>query len=596
MLRKKLILLFLFLLLVSEKSSVLALDYYVRPSGNDNNTGTSQTSAWQTIEKVNSFNFSSGDRILFEGGQAFPGSLNLDQNDKGTGSNPIQLSSFGTNKAIINSGSSTGLYAYNTAGLKISNLIFSGNGLSLNNEDGIFFYNDLAGNIKLDGIQIDNVEISGYGNAGIEIGSWNGTSGFQNVTISNSVLHDNRMAGIYTFGQNLYSHKNIKVSHCQTYNIPGDAGSSTNSGNGIVLSSVDGGIIERSVSHDNGSAGFGSVGIWAYDSNNITIQYNESYRQKTAKTTDGGGFDLDGGITNSVLQFNYSHDNDGAGYLLCEYSGAPTWSNNIVRYNISQNDGRKNSYSGIQFWNGGAGVSNAEVYNNTIYISPSVTGSPRGIYFMNGTSNIHLRNNLIVTTGGLKLIEVTSGQTNLLLQGNNYFSSGSNFNMTWSGTAYSSLDSFRNSTGQEKLNANPVGFSIDPGLVNPGGGGIINDSDNLSSLSAYRLESSSPMIDAGLNLPQLFGLNVGANDFYSVSTPQGNSYDIGASELIISASPTPACRADINKDKTVNLADIVAILGKWGQTGSLAEDLNSDGVVNLGDLQNILSFWGQSCS
>ena len=52
-------------------------------------------------------------------------------------------------------------------------------------------------------------------------------------------------------------------------------------------------------------------------------------------------------MTNSVMQYNYSHDNDGAGYGLYQGSTSAPWSNNVVRYNISQNDGRKNGYGAI---------------------------------------------------------------------------------------------------------------------------------------------------------------------------------------------------------------------------------------------------------
>ena len=52
----------------------------------------------------------------------------------------------------------------------------------------------------------------------------------------------------------------------------------------------------------------------------IVIQYNESYGDKTAAGADGGGFDLDGGTQEeSVMQYNYSHDNDRPGFLLCQY-------------------------------------------------------------------------------------------------------------------------------------------------------------------------------------------------------------------------------------------------------------------------------------
>jgi hypothetical protein len=73
----------------------------------------------------------------------------------------------------------------------------------------------------------------------------------------------------------------------------------------------------------------------------------------------------------AALQYNYSHGNDGAGYLLYQFSGANPFGGNVVRYNISENDGRRGSYSGIY---AGGDVGNTEIYNNTIYTSPSASG------------------------------------------------------------------------------------------------------------------------------------------------------------------------------------------------------------------------------
>ena len=45
----------------------LATTYYVDSNnGNDSNTGTSETTSWKTIAKVNSSLFQSGDFILFQ--------------------------------------------------------------------------------------------------------------------------------------------------------------------------------------------------------------------------------------------------------------------------------------------------------------------------------------------------------------------------------------------------------------------------------------------------------------------------------------------------------------------------------------------------
>ena len=73
----------------------LASTYYVDAnSGNDANSGTSNSSAWKTISKVNSKSFSPGDNILFLRGCTWIGTLNL--NYSGTSSSPIVYGSYGS--------------------------------------------------------------------------------------------------------------------------------------------------------------------------------------------------------------------------------------------------------------------------------------------------------------------------------------------------------------------------------------------------------------------------------------------------------------------------------------------------------------------
>src|SRR5207237_1575928 len=118
-----------------------------------------------------------------------------------------------------------------------------------------------------------------------------------------------------------------------------------NSGSGIVVGNTARGTIENSVAHDNGWLGTGSVGIWAYESRMIIIQHNESFNNRTAGPTDGGGFDLDGGMVDSVMQDNFSHGNDGAGFGLYQYRGASSWERNTVCRNLSLDDGRQNRHA-----------------------------------------------------------------------------------------------------------------------------------------------------------------------------------------------------------------------------------------------------------
>jgi hypothetical protein len=57
-----------FAIIISFPACLFATDYYVSNNGSDDNTGTSSSAAWKTIEKVNATNLQPGDRVLFESG------------------------------------------------------------------------------------------------------------------------------------------------------------------------------------------------------------------------------------------------------------------------------------------------------------------------------------------------------------------------------------------------------------------------------------------------------------------------------------------------------------------------------------------------
>ena len=536
-----LIILLLFVVRTAE-----SVDYYVSPTGNDSNSGTSPETAWQTIGKVNSMNFNPGDRIFFEGNQNFIGGLVFDYHDSGTPTNPVTIGSYGYGRATISSDSITGLYAYNCAGFIVTDLIFIGSGrIDPNGECGILFYMDLGGGVKLEYIRIYNVEVSDYRKSGIEIAAWNSSgSGFKNIRITNSEVHDIGDKGISSWGywpSNPLnrSHKNIFISNCKVYNITGIANQNEHTGNGIVLSGVDSAVIEDSEAYNNGELNSGSqggpVGIWAWEASNVVIQFCESHHNKTNNNKDGGGFDLDGGCVNSIMQYNYSHDNTGAGFGIYQFSGASPYSNNVIRYNISENDGLVGGYSAINFWsaNSSGGIQNTKVYNNTLYVSSNSGGA--GIEDLTlGTTHVHnakIYNNIIVTAANKSAINIPDTSGGWSFKGNCYWAYGSNIKIQWGGIVYTNLESWRLATGQEMIGSTQVGLEIDPKLFNPGNGGTIGGYPlHLESLIEYKLKSESPAIDAGLDLQFLFGINPGSRDFYGVSLPQFSGYDIGACE------------------------------------------------------------------
>jgi hypothetical protein len=539
--------------------SIKALTIYISPLGNDNALGTSPAQAYQTITKLNSLNLAPGTIVLFEGGQNFSGTILLNSSDGNDQTNPIKISSYGVGRAIVQSGSGMGLYAYNTKGFEVKDLIFEGSGVSSNLTDGVKIHTDLSGDVKLENIKITNVEIRNYGVVGLLFYGANYNTGFKDVLIDQVYIHNVRENGLFIKGHTSsthigWSHENFTIRNTEVSNVTGYADATTHRGSGIIMAQVSGGVIEKCLAHHNGTANIhcgGPGGIWAYDCNNVIIQHNESYNNSSGTGCDGLGFDLDGGMVNSVLQYNYSHNNDGAGYLLGQYDGARTWSNNIVRYNISENDGRTNS-GGITLFKGpNSSMNGCKIYNNTVHTSPSAMNTGVGALTITdwnaGINGVEVYNNIFQTTGGAYLVDVPTGY-DADFAGNLYWSSGGTFKIRYHGTNYNSVASWRTASGKEQVGNLLTGVTADPQLSNAGAGGVIWPLPT-TSLAAYKTPSLSPSVNAGLDLNNLFAINSGSVDFYNSVLPAFNARDIGAYEAPSSSSsstsmPTPTIVAN----------------------------------------------------
>ncbi|GHT26653.1 hypothetical protein AGMMS4957_22110 [Bacteroidia bacterium] len=145
--------------------------------------------------------------------------------------------------------------------------------------------------------------------------------------------------------------------------------------------------------------GNGPVGIWTYESDSILIQYCIAYKNKTSEgADDGGGFDLDGGVTNSIIQYCLSYENEGSGFGLFQYAGASPWYNNTIRHCISENDGSVSAaQAAIYVWNSSDDpeqLKDCYIYNNTIY-------NEKGTFINYAAQSKHLgfkfHNNIFVT-------------------------------------------------------------------------------------------------------------------------------------------------------------------------------------------------------
>lgn len=531
----------LFVILLLSCFRILAQNktYYISPSGNDANNGLTITTAWQTLAPVNNLDLEPGDRVLLEGGQTLTGSVQLDANDLGTPNNPIIISSYGNGRATLYSVNSSGIFAFNTGGIRIANLVVKGDG---SNYDGIDFLLNQT-NADIDYISIDSVEVFNFGGRGLLIGAYDTDKGFNHVTVEHSSFHDNGVAGLETFGAlPLFSNTDFRIAYCKFYNNRGQITSTAITGNGAVISGVDGGIIEYCEAYNNGennrSPGGGPVGIWVYDAKNVIIQFCESHHNKAGLLKDGGGFDIDGGAQYCIIQYCYSHDNEGAGFALVEYGSPNPFIGNIIRYNISQNDGRKNNFSGIILFAVDAQhpIKNSEVYNNTVYLNASnlTNGKPSAISILSKNfESTSVRNNIFYVTAGVDLMYSLFSlmPAEISFQNNNYFTLNGNYDFWWNGTHYTTFDSWKAiAAGQET-----EGMAQNPILEGPGTGSSVNPADggSFNSLFGYTLSPFSPLVDKAVKSGDM-----GNRDFFGKPLPLTSDYDIGAAEaLTISVLP-----------------------------------------------------------
>lgn len=340
----------------------------------------------KTVDEVNRLMLGPGDSVFFRGGRTFDGTVRV-RGVEGNQRHPVWIGSYGGGKATINGGDSSGMVLDNDRWLVVRGIRLAGAGRKTGNvKDGLAV-------LECEHVTVEDVDISGFQKSGLFIYS------SVDVAASEVVAHENGAAGIGIEGP--YSGKkgcrDLRLVNCRADDNPGDPTNLTNhSGNGIVCGHCTHLLIDHCSATNNGwdmpRIGNGPVGIWCYEADSVTIQHCLAYRNKTSVGgADGGGFDLDGGVTNSVIQYCLSYGNQGSGYCIFQYWGASPWHDNVIRWNVSEDDGLvSDSRAGIYVWNSSndpAQFYDCQVYNNTVYntqqaaLSFSTTSARKGFVF-----------------------------------------------------------------------------------------------------------------------------------------------------------------------------------------------------------------------
>lgn len=370
-----------------------SVSYYVdAEQGDDNNSGLSKDKAWKTIDKINKQQLLAGNRLLLKRGCVFIGVMNICA--QGSPYKRIIIDAYGKGDKPRVSAPDSSLYAVsirNSDYVTLQNIEIMNKGTRrMAERTGVKVSCDNYGishNIILNALDIHDVNGSlvkkkGGGSAIFIENRYDSiVSVFDSLTIENCVIRRcERNAMIWSAPwsrkRNWHLSTNTVVRNNLIEEVPGD---------GIVPIGCDGALIEYNLMR-NCTALLpeeeAAAGIWPWSCDNTVIQFNEVSQHKAP--WDGQGFDSDYNCTNTTIQYNYSHDNDGGFLLICNAGKGETDSadnigniGSIVRYNVSVNDGIRQRLTRVGIFSPAIHISgpckNTLVENNILHADKKPT-------------------------------------------------------------------------------------------------------------------------------------------------------------------------------------------------------------------------------
>jgi hypothetical protein len=352
-----------------QPQSRLPRTFAVDPGGNDASPGTAGK-PWKTLARLGQQNLVPGDHVILASGARFEGNIALHETDAGTPNRPIVVESLGQPATIV-AKDQVGFTAYR-GGLVLKNLHFEGAATQKkHSQNGILL--SAKGGVEQRFVRIENVAITGFGGDALSIRSQKGSAvGFEDLILSHVQANRNYGTGIISevgiaFENKGYAHRNFRIIDCDV--------SDNRSGSGLILSGVDHALVEYCKSFNNLGAG-GGVGMWAWCARDVTFRYCIASGTRTNNGGDGGGFDLDGGCTGCVVENCLSYNNDGPGYMHCDYPGAPRTYKNVIQSSVSTDDGRKpkGDSLGFGFVSWGSGLDECSIDHDLAIVT---NGDPK---------------------------------------------------------------------------------------------------------------------------------------------------------------------------------------------------------------------------
>ena len=524
--------------------------YYVdAEGGNDSNSGTSPEQAWKSLTKVTDTTFQPGDQILLKSGSVWNGEW-LWPKGSGKEGAPIKIDKYGGDVLPVINGMgvdrgfnySGAVHLRNQEYWEIRNLEITNDDNfdedivlqrpqgdnSYPNKDktrnGILLIVDgdqLEDNADgiMDHIYIENCYIHDVDGPN----DWNDTftggiifnvigskirpnTSFRDLRIANNTIRKVDLLGITGYvdmvrgnyqadiGPNNLWMRDIYIGHNYMEDIGQGGIDLCDAMNAVVEYNVVDGFLKRYPSFRP------TVALYPWKTENAVFQFNEVYNGPSTNA-DGSPYDMDSALKDVVYQFNYSHNNP-CGWML--YMGKND--NDIIRYNISDDGGD---------------------FIIKYFLTPCTTPT----YFVN---------NVIIYDGArTKFMHRDPFKSMTYFYNNVFYNKSETTTTTWHDTAQYlgnmgqvefSNNCFYEASGQHSPYEpeDPHKVTENPMMVDPGREPQKNSAGILSGATVwdgYKLQEGSPLIDAGVYVPQM-----GERDFYGTPLYYGAAPDIGVHE------------------------------------------------------------------
>lgn len=460
------------------------------------------------FDKLNGFKFPAGSKVLFAAGETFIGQFVI----QGSGTKDVPnllcaynkktgkiLTDWIDDKPVINGEGKVDatVLLKNGTFWEINNIEVTNNDGSTNDHGNILGISVLAEDIGLvEDVSIRNCyvhkvngNVGGKKTGGIHVNVLGKTikTKFHNLKIENNTIAN--VGGVGISNQSSWGNIVSDSFYPWTNFVIRNNRVEQTGRNGIIVRYALKPIVEYNTLAYNSRFDTGHS-VFNFNTVDCIVQYNEAYGNTSTNPDDidHGGFDADYNSRGTIIQYNYSHDNN----WFCGIMRKPYNIDITIRYNVSQNELLGAYLYGFPWTKG---VDDVKVYNNTHYF-----GKGKG-------------NRIFVAAGKERIPIETAFENNIF-----YFEDQAEWGFEPDSTCVLENNLF--------YNVNPKGenaLTADPLFENAGTGGTNIDMTDANRLTGYRLKKESPAINSGIEI-------IGHPNKDFLGNPVGGKPDRGAFE------------------------------------------------------------------